>query len=729
MKKFVLLFTLILAAAAYAQTAKKSLSLEDIWTSDKFSSRSVRDIEWLKGDSVFSFTEMDPASRTRSIVMYSVPSGSKRLLVSAASLHTGDADVPMSFSSYQWSPDGRSILFVGAPPQNRYLSRLTPAGNYFLYDTAAHSLKQLTNVEAPQYNQKFSPDGTHLGFVRANNIYSIELKTGKETQLTRDGSDVILNGKSDWAYEEELGFSDAWMWSADGKQIAFWRFDITRVPLYTLTEWDSLHAALIPMRYPKAGDPIASVKVGVMTLGAGTTVWMNTGTNDDQYIARVQWTGYPSTLAMQRLNRQQNKLELLFANTATGQVALVLTEKSEQWVDLRKDLTFLRNGDFVWSSDRDGFMHLYLYQHNGTLIRQITRGSWDVDKFYGVDETRGTAFFSSSETAACDRNIFVIGLDGAGKKRLTPEDGTHDAHFAPGHRYFIDTYSTSAQPAKVRLLDAAGGTVAVLENNPMPSLGEYSLGTTRFFTIHTSDSLELNASLLVPDDFDPAKKYPVLVYTYGGPGSQVVVNKWGGSNELWHSLLASKGYLIFKLDNRGTAAHGAAFLKCVYQNLGKWEVNDQIEGAKYLASLPYVDKDRIGIWGWSYGGYTSSMTILNGADYFKTAIAVAPVTSWRYYDAPYTERFMNVPEQNSAGYANSSPLTIAEKLKGKFLLIHGTSDDNVHFQNSVNLVKALQRANKQFSTMFYPDKNHSITGGGTRLHLFTLMTNFLIENL
>ncbi len=729
MKKYFLLFTLILGAAAHSQTSKKTLTLEDIWSSDKFSSRSVRDVEWLKGDSIFSYTEMDPASRTRSIFMYAVRSGSKRLLVSAASLHTADADVPMSFSSYRWSPDGRSILFVAAPPQNSYLSRLTPAGNFFLYDTAAHSLKQLTHVDAPQYNQKFSPDGTRLGFVRANNIFSIDLKTGVETQLTHDGSDVILNGKSDWAYEEELSFSDAWKWSAAGTQIVYWRFDITRIPQYTLTEWDSLHETLIPMRYPKSGDPIASVKVGVLTLATGKTVWIDTGSNDDQYIARVQWAGDPSVLAIQRLNRQQNTLELLYADAATGHTTPVLTEHSEQWVDLRNDLTFLKNGDFLWSSDRDGYLHLYLFKKDGTLIRQITHGAWDVDKMYGVDDANGTVFFSSSETAACDRNIFVIGLDGRGKKRLTPEDGTHDAHFALGHRYFIDTYSTADRPAKTLLFDVHGTAMAVLENNPTPALETYALGRTRFFTIRTSDSLELNASLLVPDDFDPAKRYPVLVYTYGGPGSQVVVNKWGGSNDLWHSMLASKGYLIFKLDNRGTAAHGAAFKKYVYQNLGKWEVNDQIEGAKYLASLPYVDKSRIGIWGWSYGGYTSSMTILNGAEYFKAAIAVAPVTSWRYYDAPYTERYMNLPEQNAAGYTNGSPLAIADKLKGKFLLIHGTSDDNVHFQNSVNLVKALQRANKQFSTMFYPDKNHSITGGGTRLHLFTLMTNFLLENL
>ena len=506
-------------------------------------------------------------------------------------------------------------------------------------------------------------------------------------------------------------------------------FDISRIPQYTLTEWDSLHESLISMRYPKAGDPVAAVKVGVITLSSGKTVWMDLGPDDNQYIPRVQWTLDRSTLAIQRLNRRQNKLEVLYADVRTGTTTTILTEQSEQWVELRNDLTFLRDGKFLWSSDRDGYMHFYLYKNDGTLIRQITKGKWDVDKFYGVDEKTGTVFYSSSAAAPSDRYVFATGLDGSGQRCLTPEPGTHDALFAQGYTSFIDTYSTIARPAKVRLVSVTTGSAAILENNPMTALDGYALGTTRFFTIRTSDGLDLNASLLVPDDFDSTKQYPVLVYTYGGPGSQVVINKWGGTNELWHSMLAGKGYLIFKLDNRGTAAHGAEFLKCVYKHLGTWEVSDQIEGAKYLASLPYVDKHRIGIWGWSYGGYTSSMAILNGADYFKAAIAVAPVTNWRYYDAPYTERFMNTPEENAAGYAAGSPLSIAEKLRGKFLLIHGTSDDNVHFQNSVNFVKALQRANKQFTTMFYPDKNHSITGSGTRLHLFSLMTNFLLENL
>jgi dipeptidyl-peptidase 4 len=729
MKKYFLVCFIVAIATTNSVTAKSNLTLEDIWTSKKFSSRSVKEVEWLKGDSVYSFVDLDTVSRTRGVFLYSVATGTKRLVVSSASLHTYGSDSPMAFSSYLWSPDGRSIVFVSEPPDLRYLSRLTPDGNYFLYDTTTHALKQLTNVNVPQYNHKFSPDGKTFGFVRGNNIYTFDLATGKETQRTFDGSDVILNGKSDWAYEEELDFSDAWMWSADSKQIAYWRFDDTRIPVYTLTEWDSLHQTLIPMRYPKAGDPIASVMAGVMTLSTGKTVWMNTGTNNNQYIARMQWTEDQSTIALQVLNRQQNKLELLYADVATGLSKMMLTERSEQWVELRNDLTFLRDGSFIWGSDRDGFMHFYLYKKDGTLIRQITKGNWDADKFYGVDEKSGTLFYSSSETTPSDRNIYAIGLDGSGKKRLTPENGTHEAHFADGSGSFIDTYSTISMPPKVRLITVKSGGITVLENNPMPALASYALGRTKFFTIRTSDSLELDASLLVPDDFDSTKTYPVLVYTYGGPGIQVVLNKWGGANELWHSLLVEKGYLIFKVDNRGTGARGAAFMKSVYQNLGKWEVHDQIEGAKYLASLPYVDKKRIGIWGWSYGGYMSSMCILNGADYFKTAIAVAPVTSWRYYDAPYTERYMNLPEQNAAGYTNSSPLSIVDKLRGKFLLIHGTSDDNVHFQNTANFVKALEGANKQFTTMFYPDKNHSIVGSETRLHLFTLMTNFLLENL
>ncbi|HLP17110.1 MAG TPA: S9 family peptidase [Bacteroidota bacterium] len=729
MKHITALFLLVVSLSLHVHAQKKQLTLEDIWSSGKFGSRSVSDVDWLAGDSLYSVTELDVAALTRVVSIHSIATQSKRDVVSEKQLVSISNDLQSGFSSYTWAPDGRSILFVTAPPQRRYLSRLTPDGNYFLYDTTSHTVRRLTNEDVPHYYHKFSPDGSKLGFVKENDLYVIDLKTGKETRLTHDGSDVIINGKGDWEYEEELDINDAWIWSSDSKQIAYWRTDVSRVPQYTLTEWDSTHLTLIPMRYPKAGDPVGAVKLGVMTISTGKTVWLKTGENDDQYLPRMVWTPDPMTIALQRLNREQNKLEVLYADVATGATRVILTETSEQWIDLCKQFIFLKNGDFIWGSDRDGFPHLYLYAKDGTLKHQITSGRFEVDQFYGVDEQTGRLFYSSNESFVGGRSIYSIGLDGKGKKRLTSEEGTHSANFSRGMKFFLDSYSTVSQPSKIRLLDASGTLIREIENNPVPALAEYALGTTRFFSFKTTDGVELNASMLLPDDFDSTKHYPIIIDTYGGPGSQDVVDKWGGANGLWHSYMASKGYLILKVDNRGTAGRGRDFMKSVYKHLGTWDAGDQIEGAKYAATLPYVDAKRIGIWGWSYGGYTTTMAMLLGADYFKAGVAVAPVTNWLYYDAPYTERFMNTPANNPDGYAKSSALAMTNKLRGKFLLVHGLSDDNVHFQNTVNLVKALEKSNKQFSTMFYPDKNHSIIGGGVRLHLFTMITNFFLDNL
>lgn len=729
MKTFVSMCLMFCSLSLAAQTAKKPLTLEDIWSSGKFSSRTLSEVEWLAGDSLYSYTETDPSTGSKAVIIASVAHAKTHIIVTASQLASAAEGLADGFSSYRWTPDGKSILFVTAPPQRRYLSRLTPAGNYFLYDTTTHRVRRLTNDTEPHYYQKFSPDGTKLAYVLENDLYVIDVKSGTRTRLTNDGSSTIINGKGDWEYEEELDVNDAWMWSPDGAQIAYWKSDISRVPDYTLTEWDSTHPTLITMHYPKAGDPVARVQIGVLTLSTQKTVWLDAGSDSDQYIPRLQWTPRKNVIAFQRLSRDQHRLELLYADCATGASHVVLTDTSSQWVELRKDLTFLLNGDFIWQSDRDGYPHFYLYASDGTLKTQITRGKYETYEFCGVDEAAGRLYYTSNESVVGGRGIYSIRLDGTDQKRLSGAEGTHEANFSPGAKYFLDTYSTVSQPAKVRLCNAVGRVIRMVEDNPVPALNEYALGTTHFLTFQTSDGVTLNASLLVPDDFDSTKRYPVIIYTYGGPGSQIVLDKWGGSNDLWHSLLASKGYLVFKVDNRGTGGRGSEFMKQVYKNLGTWDAGDQIEAAKYLASLPYVDGKRIGIWGWSYGGYTTSMAMVKGADVFKAGIAVAPVTSWLYYDAPYTERYMNTPANNPSGYANSSPIALTDHLKGHFLLVHGTSDDNVHFQNSVNLVKALEKSNKQFSTMYYPDKNHSIYGGGVRLHLFTLLTNFILENL
>ncbi len=713
-----------------AQTEKKGLTLDDIFNSAKFSGKTVNGVHWLKDGAHYSYYERDTSAKATNIFVYGVREKSGTLLLSTAALKLNPADPPFRFTTYQWAPDEKQILFISAPPEREYLSRLTPAGNIFLYDLPSQSFRRLTNVADPQYNVKLSPDGKFVGFVRNNNIYTIEIASGAEHQLTTDGAEHIINGKFDWVYEEEFEISDGWQWSPDSKHIAFWRLDENRVPEYTLTEWDSLHLQLIPMRYPKAGEPNSIVKIGVVDIQSSSTKWMDLGTNDDMYIPRILWTLDPTVLSIQRMNRGQNVLELLYADISTGTTRTVLRETDDKWVDVTNDLTFLKDDKFIWPSERDGYRHLYLYKNDGILLNQITKGRWDVESFYGVDEKAGDVYYSSAEVSPLERQIYKIQLDGKNKQRLTTIPGTHSANFSPSRQYFLDTYSNISTPPKIALVRNDGNTLSMIEENTNPALHDVQLGNTTFLTFMTSDGVQLNASIMKPADFDSTKKYPVLVYTYGGPGSQVVLNMWERTSDvLWYSYLGQHGYLIFMVDNRGTGARGKEFKTAGYRNLGKWEVNDQVEGAKYLSSLQYVDKNRIGIWGWSYGGYLTSMVILNAADYFKTAIAVAPVTSWRYYDNIYTERYMGIPQNNPIGFVESSPITYAAKLKGKFLLIHGTSDDNVHFQNTANFVSALEKSNKQFSVMFYPDKNHGIYGGATRLNLYTLMTNFILENL
>ncbi|MBW7888714.1 MAG: S9 family peptidase [Bacteroidetes bacterium] len=709
--------------------AQKQFTLEDIFNSRKFSGKSLLGTHWMNDGKSYSFTEFDTVTKSMGVYVTDVKKNSKILVVNSAQLKTKESDKPFPVFNYLWSPDEKQILFISSPPERQYLSRLMPAGNYFIYNLAAKTFKQLTDVSEPQYNQKFSPDGSKLGFVRNNNIYVVDISSGKETQITSDGTEHIINGKFDWVYEEEFGISDGWRWSPDGKKIAFWRLDENRVPEYTMTEWDSTHLKLITMRYPKPGDQNSIAKIGVADISTLKTIWIDTGDDDNIYLPRMQWGGDNNTLVVEKMNREQNLLEIMYADAASGKTNVFLTEKSDTWLDEPTTPVYLKNGNFIWMSDRDGYNHLYLYKKDGTLINQITKGQWEVDNFYGVNEKDNTLYFSSSEISPIERHIYSVKLDGTKKKQLTNEAGTHSVNFSPTFDYFLEYFSNVDTPTKVRMNDGNGKLLRIMEENEMSVLKEYSLPKTTFFSFTTSDGQSLNASIIKPADFDSTKKYPVLFYTYGGPGSQVVKNSWGGQNYLWYAMLAQKGYLVFMLDNRGTGFRGSKFKKITYHNLGKWEVNDQIEGAKYLATLSYVDKNRIGIWGWSYGGYMSCMTILNGADYFKTAIAVAPVTHWKFYDTIYAERYMGTPEANPEGFKESSPLTYADKLKGNFLLIHGTSDDNVHFQNSVNLVTALQKANKQFSTMYYPDKNHGIYGGTIRLHLYTLMTNFLLEKL
>jgi dipeptidyl-peptidase 4 len=727
---WLLLVTLVCLHVGVAQQRSKEFTLEDIF-SGKFSSKSVRGFQWIEGGEAYSYLETDTAKKQTDLWSYDVSTGKKKKIVDAAKLVLKEGDKPFAIQNYFWSPDEKQLLFTGSLMAR---SQKT-GGNFYLYDLRMEAFKQLTETDQEQMNAKFSQDGSMIGFVRANNIFVLNLSDGKETQLTFDGAEHVLNGRFDWVYEEEFSIIDGWQWSPDSKSIAYWQLDENRVPEFPIMDFLPLHQEVKKMRYPKAGDPNSMVRIGVVNLETKKTIWMDIGapfdSTQDLYIPRMQWTNKPNMLLIQRLNRQQNQLDVMLVDGTSGKAKIILTETDNTWVDVKSGaLSCLEKSDqFIWSSRRDGYRHLYLYDLEGKLIRQLTQGEWEVERFAGVDEKNGTVYFIAGVTSPLERDLYSVKLDGSGFKRITKGSGTHGANFTPDYSVFLETFSDVNTPTKTSLRKNDGSLICVIEEGTINALADYTLSPKTFFKFKTSDGIELNGSMIKPFDFDPQKKYPVLIDVYGGPGSQTVRNSWGGSNFLWYQLLAQKGYIIVSVDNRGTGARGKEFESITYKHLGKWETHDQIEGAKYLATLPYVDASRIGIWGWSYGGYMTLMAMFLGADVFKTGVAVAPGTDWKYYDTIYSERYMLTPKENPDGYEESAPVNHVKDLKGNLLIIHGTADDNVHWQNTVALVSALIKEGKQFETAFYPGGMHGIAYGKARVQLYTKITNFILEKL
>ncbi|MDI6779137.1 MAG: S9 family peptidase [Bacteroidota bacterium] len=740
MKKFYYPIVFILALqlfaqAIFSQERGKELTLDDIFNSQKFAQKSVRNVKWLNNGQAFLYLETDTAKKQTDIWKYDVKSGKRSLFVNAGKLVLNDTNKAFRIQNYILSPDEKSILFTGVLPAHAVKS----GGNFFLYDVKKNKFKQLTDTDKEQLNVKFSPDGKKIGFVRDNNIFVLDIETGIEKQLTTDGEKHILNGRFDWVYEEEWSIIDGWQWSPDGKSIAYWQLDERRVPEFTITDYTQTHPPKETMRYPKAGDPNSIVRIGVVSLKTMLTRWMDIGSDDDIYIPRIKWTKQPNHLCIFRVNRLQNKLDLLCANTLTGETRVLSTEESSTWVEIEDaSLNFLSDGGFIISSEKDGFMHLYRYDRNGKQINQITKGEWEVKRVLGLDEKNEIIYFTANEKSPLERHLYSIKLNGSKLTRISREEGTHNINISPDYSVYLDTYSNKSMLPKINLHTVGGKLIRVVEENKVPAYDEYRLSQKEFFTFKSSDGTEFSGWMMKPVDFsaegrttsggDQLKKYPVLMYVYGGPGSQTVLNEWD-RNILWYTLLTQKGYIIVSVDGRGTGGRGKAFKSITYKNLGKWETTDQIEGAKYLASLPYVDASRIGIWGWSYGGYMACMSILLGDDVFKTAVSVAPVTDWKFYDTIYTERFMQTPELNPDGYRDGASTTHASKLKGNLLIIHGTADDNVHWQNTIALVSELQKHNKQFQTAFYPGGTHGVAGGIVRLQLYTMITDYILEKL
>lgn len=716
------LFAIMLCSTVAVFAQQKVISLEDVFKKGTFNQKSIHGINWMKDGQYYSSLINDGHPK---VVKINIATGEQEAVL------IDGQQLGINFSNYSFNNDESKALLASNVES---IYRRSSKGVYHVLDLASGKVQELMAGEKISY-ATLSPDNTKVAFVKDNNLYYVELEANKVHQVTHDGKwNHIINGSADWVYEEEFSMAQAFHWSADGKKLAFLRFDETEVPEFNMQIWGPLYPEDYKFKYPKAGEKNAIVSIHIHDLEADNTLTVDTGAEEDIYLPRIYWAGNSETLAFIRLNRLQNQMDLFHANAATGKSTLIVQESSDTYVDLNynDNLQYLKEGKgFIRTSEQDGFKHIYHHDMDGKLIRQITAGDWEVTDLIGVDESTNTLYYLSTEISPLEKNLYSIRLNGKRKELLTPAKGSHSINMSGDFKYFIDYYSTANSPLVVSLNSSSGKEIKVLEDNEAlrERMTSFAIAPKEFFQFETVDGTTLNGYLLKPADFDPNKQYPVLMYVYGGPGSQTVLNAWGGTRDFWHHHLAAEGYIVASVDNRGTGARGKAFKDLTYANLGKLETEDQIAGAKYLGSLPFVDPERIGIWGWSYGGYMSSLGLMIGNDVFKAAIAVAPVTTWRYYDTIYTERYLQTPQLNAAGYDNNSPITHVNKLKGSFLLIHGTGDDNVHYQNAVDLVDALIAADKQFKTFYYPNRNHGIYGGNTTWHLYTMMTDFIKRKL
>ncbi len=712
------------ALGAAAQEYEK-LTLADVWASAKFFPRSVQSMYPMNDGKHYTVLENGKINK------YSYKKkGEPETILRENQLVLNRKDEHLEIKDYSFNADESKILIT---TQQEPIYRHSTQGYFYIWDRDEKTVRPLSDKsKGKQRLAEFSPDGKHIAFVRNNNLFIVNWETGKETQVTSEGEkNKIIYGTTDWVYEEEFGFTKGFYWSAEGNNLAFYRFDESAVKLYQMTLWkDDLYPVEHKFKYPKAGEDNSLVSIHVYDLEAGETRTMDVGQETDQYIPRIKWTKDDNKLAIQRLNRLQNKLDILFADAKTGISKVVYQEENPYYIDIDDHWTFLEENRFIMTSEKDGYNHIYMINPDGEN-KQITDGSWVVTEVLGVDQDDEWIYYMSTETSPLERNLYKIKTNGTKKERITKKDGTHSVEFSGDFSYFLDTWSTATRPPVYAIYRENGKLVEVFQDNQsvVDNMEAYNFSGIEFIEVPTEDDIMLNGFMIKPSDFDPDKRYPLLMYVYGGPGSQEVSNSWGYFNYIWFEYMAQQGYIIACVDNRGTGYRGQEFKKATYLELGKVETIDQINAAKHLGAMPYIDRQRIGIFGWSYGGYMTLLALTKGNEYFKAGVSVAPVTNWRYYDNIYTERFMRTPQENGSNYDANSPLSHISRLKGDLLLVHGSADDNVHMQNSMMLVREMVKRNIDFDMMIYPNKNHGIYGGMTRLHLFNKITEYFNENL
>jgi len=718
------------APAAAAARAYKPLTVDRIYSEPSLSGRLTKGIAWTPDSKQLSFFETKGAGKEakNELWMMDVATGQRRALLSADKLESvlpADSEKATQATGlgrhapaeYQWAQGGGALLFQGAT-------------SLAWFDVKTQAARPLVSGKESIADPKISPDSRYVSFVRDHNLWLVSVADGKERALTQGSTEEIRKGELDWVYPEELEILTAYWWAPDSSAIAYLEMDERKVAKYPLVDFSSPSGEADEERYPPAGGVNPIVRVFVAPVGGGEARAMDTGENTDTYIARVNWLTDSKHIAIQRLNRQQTVLALLVADAASGEARTVLTEKDQYWINISNDLHFLKDGKrFLWSSERTGYRHLYLYDLEGKELAQLTKGEWEVTAVNAVDEAKGLVYFTGTAKSPLERHLYRVSLEGSAVSRLTIHNGTHGVNMAPDASAFVDTYSDSLTPPRQDLARADGSLLRVINENRVAELADYHLSAPQFLLVKTHDGVQLNAMMIKPPDFDATRKYPVLVYTYGGPHGQVVVNQWTGSNFLWHELMSQKGYIIFALDNRGATGRGHVFEEPIHYRLGAQELSDQRDGVAYLKTLPFVDASRIGIWGWSYGGHMTLHAMFEAPDDFKAGFAGGPVTDWHFYDSIYTERYLGLLPQNEEGYRSSSPIEKAAGLKGKLLIAHGTGDDNVHFANTLSLINKLIELGKYVEVMPFPGRGHGVSDLAAHKLLMNRVTQFFLDNL
>ena len=701
----------------------QNLTIERIWKNYEFSAKGGSSYQMMNDG--LHFVEMNENGDIVQGLVADELEKTKVLVPKSILVYNSQ---PITVAGYEFNANEQKVLLWTAP---KAIYRRSFEAFYFLYDLNTQKLEALDAEHAPQTLAEYSPDGKKVSFIHGNDIFIKDLSTGKIQKITEDGKrNKIINGTTDWVYEEEFAITKAYGWSPDSRYLAFLKFDEREVPEFQMAMYGELYPAQYKYKYPKAGEVNSKVSLHIVDLQTAKIAPVKLDTYE--YIPRLNWSAKSNQLIVQTMNRHQNELNYWFISCEGKKmdVRKFYTETASTYVEVDNNLVLLANGQgLIRTSEQSGFNHLYLLNFDGTS-KAITKGEWDVIEFLGIDESKQLLYFSSAEPGAIYKSIHSIGLDGTDQKMISNAYGYHNATFLKGMNYFIHTFSNANTPPVISLRKANGELVRTLEDNAAlaDKMKNELLSRKTFLMISTPD-IDLNASLILPVNYNPAKKYPVFVNVYGGPGHNEVLDSWDGNDYFFHQLLAQEGYMVLSIDPRGTQYRGAAFKKSTYLQLGKLEIQDVLQATKVFAQRPDVDASRLGIMGWSYGGFMSSLAMTKGEGLFKVGIAVAPVTNWRFYDNIYTERFMQTPQENAKGYDDNSPINFAKDLQGKYFLIHGAADDNVHYQNSMEMINALVKANKQFDLFIYPNKNHGIYGGNTRNHLFNMIHDYILEEL